>query len=208
MKYYRELQARHIPIICFNTSYPELNVPMVSLDDRKVGYKATKLLIDAGHGRTNRIGAIFKADDGQGPVRYSGYCDALMEAGMHIHPRNVIWIDTMMQQQLEEVGDYVLERLAGCSAVVCYNDDVAQKIIDIALKHGLRVPEDLSVVGIDDANLAATARVPITSFPHPKDELGEKVAENMIQMIENPEFDGNYLFDADVIMRESMRSLR
>ncbi len=205
LKYYQELMERHIPIICFNTTYPELKLPCVRLDDRKVAEKATQLLMRNGH---KRIGGIFKADDGQGRIRYKGYTDALIAEGRHIHPRNILWIDTLMQQQIDHIGDYVMERLEGCTGVVCYNDDVAMNIINIAEAHGVRVPEDLSVVGIDDSNLATTCRVPFTSFPHPKDALGEKVARNMLELIRNPEFDANYLYDAEPVLRSSIRNLR
>ncbi len=200
---YRELQNRHIPILCFNTYYQDLKVPYVSLDDVSVAYKATKLLIDAGHNK--RIGCIFKSDDGQGKLRYEGYLKALSEAGMTIHSEHIIWMDTYLQQHMKENGNYFLERLAQCSAVVCYNDDVAVKLINIFTEHGLLVPEDMSVVGIDDASLAVTGNVPLTTFPHPKEMLGEKVANNMLGMIEDPRFDGNYLFDVDVIERGSVK---
>ena len=81
------------------------------------------------------------------------------------------------------------------------------KLIDLALKRGLRIPEDLSVVSIDDSHLAGVSRVPFTSFPHPKDLLGRKAAENMIRMIDQPEFDGNFLFDCEPVIRDSVRVL-
>ena len=69
------------------------------------------------------------------------------------------------------------------------------------------VPETalgLSVVGIDDSYLSGVSKVPFTSFPHPKDMLGRKAAENLIAMIEHPEYDGGYLFDSDPVVRESV----
>jgi GntR family transcriptional regulator of arabinose operon len=46
--------------------------------------------------------------------------------------------------------------------------------------------------------------VRFTSFPHPKEELGEKVAENLLKMMENPLFDGNYIFGSKPVIRDSI----
>ena len=67
---YRHLMARKIPLLFFNTYYPELEAPHVSLNDAEAAYKAVRYLIDKGH---QKIGAILKLDDGQGRQRYLGY---------------------------------------------------------------------------------------------------------------------------------------
>ena len=105
------------------------------------------------------------------------------------------------------MADYLFKRLAGCTAVVCYNDQVAMDFINLAYQRGIRVPEDISVVGVDDSNLASICRVPFTSFPHPKTALGAKVADNMMKMIDNPDFDGNFIFRTKPVMRQSVKKL-
>ena len=57
---------------------------------------------------------------------------------------------------------------------------------------------------MDDANLAPVCRVPLTTLRHPKEALGRKAAENLLQMIENAAFDGNYLFPAEPVLRASV----
>ena len=204
IKYYQEIMDRHIPLIFFNDVYPKLQVPCVRLDDEGIAKKATELLIHAGH---KKIAGIFKMDDGQGSRRFSGYAQALMDAELKYDSRNVIWIDTVAQLDLKELEEYLFLRMKGCTGVVCYNDQVAMQIIDLALNRGIRVPEDLSVVSIDDSNLAEICKVPFTSFPHPKEKLGEKVAENLLKMIENPMFNGDYIFGSKPVVRNSIWNL-
>ena len=205
LQYYEEIRKKNIPMICFNASYPKLQVPCVRIDDTRIASKATKLLLENGH---RHIAAIFKSDDGQGELRYAGYLQAIREAGLSTSQDRVVWIDTPMMLNMEELSDHIFRRIGGCSGLVCYNDEVAYRLIELALKRGMKVPEDLSVVGIDDSYLAGVSRVPLTSFAHPKAELGKKVAENMIRMIEQPAFDGNYLFDSEPVLRESIADLR
>jgi GntR family transcriptional regulator of arabinose operon len=94
--------------------------------------------------------------------------------------------------------------MKGCTAVVCYNDQVAKQVIDMCLKRNIRVPEDLSIVGIDNSDLSELCRVGITSFPHPLEALGEKVVYNLMRLMEDPAYDANYLFEAKPVIRESI----
>lgn len=199
--YYREIQKLGIPIIFFNTFYPEIDAPCIRLDDRRVAEKAAELLIGRGHGK---ICGIFKPDDGQGRLRYAGFLDAHLKAGLRIEQKRVNWLDTEIYADISVISDYLFERMGGCTGVVCYNDEVAYQVTELALKRGIRIPEDFSVVGIDDSYLAGVSRVPLTSFPHPKEILGRKVGKNLIAMIEDPGFDGNYLYDSEAVIRDSV----
>lgn len=200
--FYGKLLERNVPILFFNSFYPTLNLPCVAMNDRTVGRQAVEYLICAGH---REIGGIFKCDDGQGHLRYAGFYEGARSAGIRIRSRNVVWLDTEMVQDLEEWQDYVLNRLKGCSAVVCYNDEVAYVLAGICRKRDIRIPENLSIISVDNSELSTLGNVQITSFPHPMEALGRRTAENMIRMIDNPFFDGNYYFDSQVIERDSVK---
>ena len=201
LSYYQAIRDRGIPILFFNASYRDFPAPCVRLDDRKVASSATQVLIDYGH---ERLAGIFKGDDVQGPLRYQGFVETILQAGLKVRHEQVLWLDTPMAVNVSTIEEYLFSRIEGCTGVMCYNDEVGYQIIELALRRGLRVPEDLSVIGIDDSYLAGIGRVPLTSFPHPKEELGRKVSENMLRMIEDPAFDGNYLFDSSLVWRDSV----
>ncbi len=200
---YEELSKRHIPILFFHASYPELPFPCVRMDDAAMGEQAAKILLDHGH---KKIGGIFKSDDRQGKLRYQGFLKAMAEAGLPTGGPEIVWIDTQETKDLAPIGAYVLSRWQNVTGAVCYNDEVAVQLVDIAERAGILVPEDLSLVGMDDANLAGVCRVPLTTLQHPKEALGEKAAENLLRMIDNPAFDGNVLFAPKVVERESVTS--
>ena len=155
-----------------------------------------------------KIGGIFKLDDGQGQARFSGYMDAMMDTGLEVDDGQVVWVDTEEKQNLEKVSGKVLERFRECTAVFCYNDEVAFGLLDIFKKNGVRVPQDISVASVDDSELAILGDVAITSTPHPMERLGAKAAENLLRMIKDPAFDANYEFEVDVVPRNSVRRLK
>lgn len=201
---YMELQKRGIPVLFINSSYPLLPIPHVSLNDKMAGNIITGHMLEMGH---RNIGGIFKLDDGQGHMRYAGYLEALQDAGVEALDTRIIWIDTENIKCLYKIKDQILHRLKGCTAVVCYNDQIAFELIEIAKKEGIRVPGDLSVAAVDDSELAVLGEVAFTSVPHPMDRLGEKAAENLLKMIADPSFDATYEFDAEIVCRDSVKKL-
>jgi len=193
---YRTLKNMRIPILFINSGYSELDIPCVSLDDKSVALHAVKYLIRAGH---KKIGAVLKLDDGQGHRRYAGYIEALRAADLSIDDSCVIWIDTEDLRDLDRGKERILSRLSECTAVFGYNDEVAFLLIGMFREAGRRVPEDVSIVGIDGSDLSSIGEVKIVTVPHPMNRLGEKAAENLLKMIENSAFDGSFLFDPKVI---------
>ena len=201
---YQEIRKKRIPIIFINSYYPQLKIPHVSINDHMAGWKMTKYLIAMGH---KKIGGIFKLDDGQGQSRFAGYMNAMIDAGLEVEDKQVVWVDTEEKQHLEKAAEKVLERFKNCTAVFCYNDEVAFGLLDIFKKRNIRVPQDISVASVDDSELAILGDVPITSTPHPMERLGGKAAENLLRMIKDPSFDANYEFEVDVVPRSSVRRL-
>lgn len=201
---YRKLQAAGIPILFFHSYYPELEIPHVSMNDEAVGKSAAEYLIARGH---TKIGGIFKADDGQGRRRYAGYLEAMRRAGLKTKDSRICWVDTQEMREGLKFSTRILERMKDCTACVCYNDELAHLLTIQAQAHGIRIPEDLSIVSVDNSELARLNQVPLTSAAHPLEVLGEKAAENMLRLIEDPDADATYEFDASIESRNSVRCI-
>lgn len=201
---YDKIEAMGIPILFFHAKYPDLKCPFVGMDDEKAGAEAVKLLLDAGH---RNIAGIFHSEDEQGLKRYAGFIHELWAHNHSTDKPTAIWLDGDMISHMEKLEDYIFDSIRNATGVACYNDEVAFKLINMALKRGLRVPEDLSVVGIDDSYLAEVSEVQITSIRHPHERLGIKVGENMLKMLENRNFDGNYIFGLESTIRDSVAKI-
>ena len=200
---YRDLINQDIPIVLLNSYYPDLKVPHVSMNDKQAGRQATKFLIEKGH---RRIGAIFKADDGQGHRRYLGYIEALMEAGIEIEEENVLWITTGDVEQMKDERNRYLRRMREVTACLCYNDTVAGELMSICLESGIRVPEELSIMGIDDADMSKDLPVPLTTVHNPLQRLGKLSAEVVMKMIAQGDVEEAYELKASVVERSSVRA--
>ncbi|MCR5303657.1 MAG: substrate-binding domain-containing protein [Lachnospiraceae bacterium] len=203
---YRELQKMGIPIIFFDSIYPELKgrIPLITPDDRAIGRDAAKFLIDAGH---TKIGAMFKLDDIQGHLRYAGYQDAMMEAGLEVDTRRIIWYDSYSSNNLDNRWEEISDRLHGCTAIECYNDEVGGTLEKLLIDKGFGVPYDISLVGVDDAPINRDLPVPLTTFSHPKEELGRRVAETLLDMIENKTTPEDFYYPPEPVIRESIKKI-
>lgn len=203
--FYQEILQRKIPLLFINSYYCSLQAPHVSLNDKLSGKQAAKYLIEKGH---KKITGIFKLDDGQGHLRYAGFVEAMTEAGLPYDESRILWIDTEDVKDLFKLQNKIRDRLEGCSALVCYNDEVAFGLLKVLEKIGIRVPEDLSIASIDDSELAVLGNVKLTSIPYPMERLGEKAARNLLEMIQNSRYNGDYEFDSQVVERDSVKELK
>ena len=201
---YQEIHAQKIPLIFFNAYYPSMPFPHVSMDDRQAGRMATDCLLRAGH---RQIAGIFQSDDLQGHLRYAGYVDALRSAGLELQSRHILWYTTEDIRYLAEDFHRVQRSLDGCTGLVCYNDQIAFGLFGELRRHGIKVPGDLSLVGIDNSDLAEICEVPFTSVAHPMKRLGTTAAENLLRLIEDPAFDATVDFPPTLVERGSVNPL-
>jgi len=199
---YREIMDSGVPVIFLNSFYRELDAPHVSMNDKMAGKIVTEHLLQCGH---RKIGGIFKSDDGQGHSRYAGYMEALMEADLKVKGERIAWIDTEGLRGSDEYFSWVLKRLAGCTACVCYNDEVANKLVAMCLEQGIRVPEDLSVIGIDNSDLANFCEVPLTSAENPIKDLGRIAAMGIIDLISGHSIQESMELDPAIVIRNSVK---
>lgn len=91
------------------------------------------------------------------------------------------------------------------TAIVCYNDQLAVSLLDTVRELGLRIPEDLSIIGYDDSFLATATEIKLTTIEHPKSDLGERAANLIISQLESGTSppDRETLFVPKLIIRQS-----
>ena len=156
----------------------------VLVDNLEAGYVATKHLIDFGH----RNIAIFlgNKDHPDATDRYKGYVKALNEADIELNEDLVFQGDFSSQSGLLGVSS-LLSRGINFTAIFAANDMVAFGARLALHRQGLRVPEDVSLVGFDDQAEAAYATPPLTSMRQPAIEMGKNASQALIDLIANKE---------------------
>ncbi len=181
--YLASLQQQH---------YPYMLVDHQGLGDyrRSVGatnvegaYEATRYLIELGH---RRIGFITGPQTlGCAVDRLAGYREAMADAGLALDPA-LIRPGEFFQPQGFVCAEQLLALPERPTAIVASNDEIAFGVVEAARIHGLRLPEDLSVVGFDDTPRASQVHPPLTTIRQPLEQMGQVAAERLLALIEDP----------------------
>jgi LacI family transcriptional regulator len=191
-----------IPVVIADREIPEMFADIVLVDNEAGGYIATKYLIDLGHRRIACVTGPSKVSPSA--HRVSGYKRALDEAGLMLDPALIVPGDFSLQS-----GEVALNELLALkqppSAVFVCNDLMAIGAIRAAFDHGLRIPDDLSIIGFDDILLAPATFPALTTIAQPKLEIARTTTELLIQRMQEREAGERkrVLLTPQLVIRES-----
>jgi LacI family transcriptional regulator len=184
-------------------------VTNITVDNRRAGWLALEHLVKLGH---NRI-ALFKGHAGSADTeeRWEGLVSAASSLGIEIDENLVVQLQRRAfppEAQVPEEGYMyarkLLSRGADFTALFAYNDIAAIGAMRAFRDAGLRVPEDVSVVGFDDIQAAAFMNPQLTTVRQPLQDMGELAAETLLARIASPEEQSEpILVQPELIVRES-----
>ena len=179
-----ELSRRGMPSVLVNRLVKGSTVDECTADDAHGAGLVADLFVGLGH---RRIAAIF------GPQTTSTGRAGAEGFRSRLQVKNVDLPESMVRTGpfTTEHGAHALATLLNCSerptAIFCANDVVAMGALNTAVTHGLRVPEDLSIVGFDDIPMASWARLNLTTVHAGIDELARTAADMILARIKHPE---------------------
>jgi DNA-binding LacI/PurR family transcriptional regulator len=194
------LEQLQIPIVLVNNQHPSHYAHSVLIENFDASRCAVAHLIKLGHERIAYIGDRFGY--GSDSERFSGYRSALDEAGFPFRPELVVHGDGKA-----DGGTCAMEALlkapAPPTAVFCYNDMTAIGALKTLWAHGLRVPDDISIVGFDDLPLASYVRPPLTTVRQPKREMGRLATQVLLKLIAGSDPEQSIKIAGELIIRQS-----
>ncbi|MGJ9426417.1 LacI family DNA-binding transcriptional regulator [Nesterenkonia halotolerans] len=170
----------------------------VEVDNEQAAFGATSLLLERGRKNVATIGG--RQDMPPGIDRLAGWRAAVEGAGL--------------EAELVEIGDFtfesgvsamhrLLDRDKAIDAVFAANDQMAAGAYTAIEARGLRIPEDIAVVGFDDDSFATSVTPHLTTVHHPIIELGKKMAEVLVTLIEGKPAERVTRMSTSLVMRES-----
>ena len=185
---YRRLCQAGTPIVFLHGAYAGLErIPCVADDNYGGGYQLARYLSGRGH---REIAGIFKSDDIQGHQRYLGFLSAMRDAGLPLADGQVLWYSTEERKYLLDYGytqlleHFLRAYLRSCTAAICYNDEIADKLIRLLLEKKRRVPEDVAVASFDNSYYSDLCPVRITSLFHETHRMGRLAASLLLDRME------------------------
>jgi DNA-binding LacI/PurR family transcriptional regulator len=189
-----------IPMVVINEQKPGENMHFVTVDDVHGAKLAVEHLIALGHRCIGYVSIPNRPKSNQ--YRFKGYQEALIAAGIAVDPALIFSSHTI--ESHAKVGEASLEPLlaAGATAVFCYNDTSAIGLLAACYRHGISVPENLSIIGFDDIDMAAYTLPPLTTVRQPRFELGQRAMHMMLALLDGQEPE-NQILPGELVVRKS-----
>jgi LacI family transcriptional regulator len=213
-KQIEELDNNGIPVVLVDRTLPDLNVDFVATDNFRGGMMATEYLIQMGH---RRIGMIKGISGTANDDRYRGYCHALQKHNIPLDESLIVlqeYKDTAQEPFSGGQNEMrrLMERPDRPTAVFAVNDALAFGAEAAALGMGLKVPEDVSIVGFDNILQAKLAPVPLTTIHQPSDKIGQAAVKIIMDNIKAMEIGPKpgvqqIQFFPQLVVRQSVQDL-
>lgn len=173
-----------VPVVLCATADEKRLIPSVDIDHEKAAYDAVNVLIQNGHKNIAMISGTLQ-DPANGFARYQGYKKALEDAGIPLR-EEYVRVGNYRYESGLELTNYFLELPERPTAIFAATDEMAIGAIHTLQDRGLKVPDDVSVISVDNIRMASMVRPQLTTVAQPMYDIGA-VAMRLLTKLMNKE---------------------
>ncbi len=201
-------------VLCTTGAAPESfnrkTYSSVSVDDEKEGYKITNYLCKLGHKNIAIIGAK-QTDESIGKLRLEGYKRALRDNGIPIRDELILPMKPYIEDYSFENGYVVMkefiQKKVPCTAVFSISDIMAIGACRALYEAGLKIPDDISIVGYDGVRVGEYYKPALTTLKQPVTEMAKETTVILFDYIRKKKEHQHKVFEGELVIRESVRSI-
>ncbi|MEJ5963951.1 LacI family DNA-binding transcriptional regulator [Pedobacter immunditicola] len=179
----KELLKEGFPIVCIDRGLKDTEVDLVKVDNQAGVFNAINHLINLGHKRIAHITGNRRIPTTL--ERIAGYEEALKKHNIKIDPEIVVSKKSDYQSGAE-LADYLLDLDHPPTAIFAGNNLLTLGALDTINRRGLKIPDEIAIVGFDDVYWANSLNPPLTAVRQPGFEIGKRSCELLIQRINDP----------------------
>jgi LacI family transcriptional regulator len=202
------LRSQNVPYVISYTSGRDPRHICIGFDNYAAAVKLTEHLLELGH---QDFGIVAHESDGNDRIqqRIAGVQDTLAQAGIAVRPQHFVRVNSRHISSGREGMRTILsdDRLRP-TALICTNDYIATGAMIEAKQLGLRIPDELSIVGFDDTDMSAHLDPPLTTIRVPSRLMGEEIAKYIIACLETGAAERPPPLSAELIVRSSTAAPR
>lgn len=203
LDHYKQYEEKGIPVIFFDRVEEKSDSTKVIIDNYKCGYQATQHLIEQGCKRIVLVTANLKRN--VYAQRHKGYTDALFDNGIPYNKEYVL-IKDLSEQCGVEAALQILKMKPLPDGAFITNDFSAAVCMQTLKEHGVRIPEDIAVVGFNNDAISKIIEPQLTTVHYPGIDMGEIAARNLINHlkgISNINHTNTIVVRSELIIRKS-----
>lgn len=197
----KEEQRNLPPMVMANEFAPELGLPTVHIDNLTAAFDAVHYLHQLGHKQIACVAGLEQMPLSH--YRLQGYIQALRRNGITVESSYITRGNFTYEAGAQSLTA-LMARPKPPTAVFCHSDVMAIGVLSQAKKMGLRIPQDLSVVGFDDIKLAQYCDPPLTTVAQPRYQIGQQATLLLLRQLHGQTVaSGSRLLDSELIIRGS-----
>lgn len=202
----KELEPHNVPVVLVDSSFSHDWCSRVVSDDFEGGKQATEYLLKLGH---RKIGFVSnELTRGFSKNRYDGYAKMMDKWNIEVNKDNnciINDIDEIADEQKIAIKDFLTKKQP--TAVFCASDPLAMKIINIASSLGIKVPENLSVIGFAGLIFTAYSTPTLSTVQQPFFEMGQKASKILLTEIKEKSIKQEVKVPVKLIIRDSCKDV-
>lgn len=199
--YLKELVSSELPCVLIDIHESGENVSAVSIDNVRASEEAVTYLIEKGHTNIAMVNGRKAAQVSMD--RLAGYKRALTNKGMAVNEALIV-SGRFLEPEAYDVFKALIQTHPEITAVFCASDMMAMGVYRAAKDLGLKIPEDLSVVGFDDVPIAAYASPPLTTVSQDFFLMGYEAGKQLMSMIEGNTENKTIVLPHKLLVRKSV----
>ncbi len=203
------LKSRNIHCVLISPTTPDSHYPSVNMDDRKAARDVTEYLLSLGHTKIAHIAG--HPDHAAAFLRRQGFQEAFDAIGAPRPPREYIAEGLFTFRTGIDAAERLLSLPDRPTAIFASNDEMAAATCSVAHKMGLRIPEDLAVVGFDDAPIASAIWPALTTVRQPYLEMARRslqILNAASDSVKPSDVQARHIIGHDLVVRESTGPVR
>ncbi|MCE5344060.1 MAG: LacI family transcriptional regulator [Eubacteriales bacterium] len=200
-----ELHQLSVPVVLVDTYIKDPLFHTIGIDDREGGLLATRYLIERGHREIAFVSGSV-SEQGVTQKRFMGYMDALNEAGLALNEKR-LYLGTVSFDFAQSVAEEMQQRGNQETAAFATADILGMGLIKGMRRLGRRIPEDLSIVGFDDLDLACMSDPSLTTVHQDIAEKGRNAVQIILDAMEGHTEKQEHILPIRLVERESVRRI-
>jgi LacI family transcriptional regulator len=205
-KHVEELLGLGVPVVLMNYQAFDLDVASVSIDNVRGAYLATEHLINLGHKRIACLTGDLLTQSAS--ERVAGYKRSLETAGLAFEPDHLFKGD-YSRRSARFAAQRLLQLKERPTAVFVCSDDMAMEMISVFMEEGLKIPDDISVIGFDDDPVCLYGPISLTTIRQPLREMSQMAVKEVYLKMQDPDRRvKRIVLPVELIIRDSARPPR
>lgn len=202
--HFQKFLKKNIPVVFVDRVPEDINTTKVVINNYEAGFKATQHLIEQGCKRIAHIGGVRHRNVYQ--ERMNGYVAALRKHGLSVDDNLIVESDRLSSEEGFRIADYLINMEDRPDGVFSANDTAAVSLIKYAKSVGVKIPDEIAVIGFNNDPISTIIDPALSTVTHPAIEMGKLAAMQVLNKENQPDIgvqSQTIMLETEIIVRES-----